>query len=128
MEAVLVAADESSHKAKKHRVSSAPLTAAAAQPPSSEAEDLSLTKGDGTGGDTAAEQRLSKIKWKKMAAQVLKEHSGTLKLSKLQQQLRFAAQVSDNHAALADALIQSRLSGSSQFLIKKKSVMLASAQ
>lgn len=127
MEAVLVAADESSHKAKKHRASDALLTAAAALPPSSEAEDLSVTKGDGTRGDTTAEQRLNKIKWKKMAAQVLREHNGTLKLSKLQKQLRVAAQVSDIHAAAADALIQSLLNGSSQFLIKEKTVMLASA-
>lgn len=105
-----------------------PLTAAAAAPPPPvEAEDLSVIEGDGTGGDATAKQRLDKIKWKKMAAQVLRDHNGTLKLSKLQQQLRVAAQVSDDHAAHADTLIQSRLNGSSQFLIKKKTVMLASA-
>lgn len=127
---MLVAADESSHKAKKHKACDTPL-AAAAVPLSSEAKDLAGANGHGTGEDTTAllrEQRLTHIKWKKLAAQVLKEHNGTLKLSKLQKQLRLAAQVSDDHAAVADAVIQSRLKGSSQFLMKGRSVLLASAQ
>lgn len=124
-----VAAEESSHKAKKHKASDAPLTAAVV-PPSSEAEDLAVTNSERTGEGTIAllrEERLNKIKWKKLAAQVLKEHNGVLKLSKLQKQLRLATQVSDDEAAIADAEIQSRLKGSSQFLMKGRNVLLASA-
>ena len=128
-----VSVNESSHKAKKHKASDAPLTAvatAAAAAALNKAEDLAASSGDGTGEDTAAllrEERLNKIKWKKLAMQVLKGHNGAVKLSKLQKQLRAAAQVSDDQAAIADAVIQSRLKGSSQFLMKGKSVQLASA-
>ena len=126
-----VAVDESSHKSKKHKASDAPSTAVAPTAAARrEAEDLAVSDSDDAGEDTTAllrEQRLNKIKWKKLAAQVLKEHNGTLKLAKLQKQLRLAAQVSDDHAAAADAVIQSRLKGSSQFLMKGKSVLLASA-
>ena len=125
------AADESSHKAKKHKASDASHNAAAQAGTAAgqnEAEDVAVTTGDGTAEATTAvlgDQGLTKIKWKKLAAQVLKQHKGALKLSKLQKELRLAAQVSDDHAADADAVIRSRLEGSSQFLFKGKSVQLA---
>lgn len=131
VEAVPVSVNESAHKAKKHKASDAPLTAVAtAAAAMNTAEDLVASSGDGTGEDTTAllrEERLNKIKWKKLAIQVLKGHKGALKLSKLQKQLRLAAHVNDDQAAIADAVIQSRLKGSSQFLMKGKSVLLASA-
>lgn len=128
---MLVAVNESSHKVKKHKASATPLTAVApAATALSEAEDLAINDSDSTPEDTAAllrEERLNKIKWKKLAVQILKEHNGTLKLSKLQKQLRLAAQVSDDQAAMANKVIQSRLNSSSQFVIKGKSALLASA-
>ena len=126
-----VAVDESSHKAKKHKASDAPPTAVAPAAALSETEDLATAEGDGTGeGITALlrKERLNKIKWKKLAVKILKGHDGALKLSKLQKQLRLAAQVSDDEAVIADGVIQSRLKGSSQFHMQGKSVSLAAAQ
>lgn len=132
--AMPAAADELSHKAKKHKASAASLgaaTSASTVAVLSENEDLAVANGNGTAGEATTgldrEQRMDKVKWKKLAAQILKEHKGGLKLSKLQKQLRLAAHVGDDHAADADAIIQSRLKGSSQFLMKGKSVVLASA-
>lgn len=134
MQAVPAAADESSHTDKKHKASVAPLTAAVPARiavVSSGSDDLGMANGNGAvveaGTVSGREQRLDKIKWKKLAAQVLKEHKGALKLSKLQRRLRLAAQVGDDRAADADAVIQSRLKGSSQFLLKGNSVLLAAA-
>lgn len=134
VESVPAAADESSHKDKKNKASVVPLTAAvparAAAVPSG-SDDLGMANGNGAAAEATTvlsrEQRLDKIKWKKLAAQILKEHKGVLKLSKLQRRLRLAAQVGDDRAADADAVIQSRLKSSSQFLLKGNSVLLATA-
>ncbi|DBA94274.1 hypothetical protein WJX77_002446 [Trebouxia sp. C0004] len=72
-------------------------------------------------------QKLETIKWKKMALQALKgSRHNCMKLSKLQKQLRIAAKISDVLSADADALITSRLKGSSQFVMKGKMVSLGS--
>ena len=96
---------------------------------STEAADAAVTGQDdttpATGPDSEKKQSLDKIKWKKLATLILKQSQGPVKLSKLQKQLRLAAQVHDNFAADANAAIESRLKGSSQFEVKGKSVMLA---
>ena len=58
--------------------------------------------------------------------QILKQHHKALKLSKLQKQLRLMAHVSSDMHADADMIIASRLKGSSQFVVKGKSISLAS--
>ena len=91
-------------------------------------DEARLSNGDST--DIAAAptmQKLETIKWKKMAVQALKgSRDNCTKLSKLQKQLRVAANVSDVLSADADTLIASRLKGSSQFVIKGKMVSLSS--
>ncbi|DBA89675.1 TPA: hypothetical protein ACH3X2_004567 [Trebouxia sp. C0005] len=73
-------------------------------------------------------QRLESIKWKKMALQALKSsRDNCMRLSKLQKQLRVAANVSDVLSVDADTLIASRLQGSSQFVIQGKMVSLGSS-
>ncbi len=85
---------------------------------------------NGDSADIAAAptmQKLETIKWKKMALQALKgSKESCMKLSKLQKQLRVAANVSDVMTADADTLIASRLKGSSQFVMKGKLVSLGS--
>ena len=82
------AADEAPHKVKKQKSSTA-------QPGTTESA---------TGQDTAeledmvalSQKQLDKIKWKQPVVQVLKNSKdSSMKLSKLQKQLRLAAQVSD---------------------------------
>ena len=72
-------------------------------------------------------QKLETIKWKKLALQALKgSRDNCMKLSKLQKQLRVAANVSDVLSANADTVIASRLKSSSQFVVKGKMVFLGS--
>ena len=90
-------------------------------------DEARLSNGDSA--DIAAAptlQKLETIKWKKMALQALKGRDSCMKLSKLQKQLRIAANVSDFLSADADTLIVSRLKGSSQFVMKGKMVSLGS--
>ena len=82
------------------------------------------------GAFTAAARKsvLEKFKWKKLAVQALQEHHGTLKLSKLQKQLRVAANLNDDLlVAHANAAIESRLKGSSQFVFTGKTITLAAS-
>lgn len=133
-EAEPAAADGSSRKVKKVKLSqglvtgSAPATSADG---SSQAADAAVSGRDDTSaasmGASARTQSLDKIKWKKLALQLLKQSQGPVKLSKLQKQLRLAAQVHDDFAADANAMIDYRLKGSSQFEMKGKSVMLATS-
>ncbi len=85
-----------------------------------------LANGESVDNTSApSKQKLDKIKWKKLAMQVLQDSNGSMKLSKLQKQLRTAAKVSED--VTADALIASRLNGSSQFVMKGKLVSLAAS-
>ena len=89
-----------------------------------EDEGATLTNGQAALNPSFCVHNLEKVKWKKLANQVLVDNKGSMKLTKLQKQLRLAAKVSTDSAAVADALISARLIGSSQFVVKGKTVCL----
>ena len=114
------AADEAPHKVKKQKLSTA-------QPGTTE----TATNQDAAELENApalSQKLLDKIKWKKLAVQLLKNSKdSSMKLSKLQKQLRLVAQVNDASTAAANALIESRLKGSTQFVMKGSLVCLAAS-
>ena len=114
------AADEAPHKVKKQKLSTAQpaTTKTATDQDAAELEDM----------PALTQKQLDKIKWKKLAVQALKNSKdSSMKLSKLQKQLRLAAQVSDALTAAANASIESRLKGSTQFVMKGSLVCLAAS-
>ena len=118
------AADELLLKAKKPKLSATMSTAQETPEEAGHEAD----NGDATDEKAAvSKQKLEKIKWKKLATQVLTQSEGCMKFSKLQKELRLTAQVSKALTAEADALIASRLKGSSQFVVKGKMVSMAAA-
>ena len=124
------AADELPPEAKRSRVSGASLNDPHVAYGSIKSADTAVANSDVVAvtaeQQELAIQKLQKIKWKKLAMQILKQHNKALKLSKLQKQLRLLAHVTRDMDADADVIIASRLKGSSQFTVKGKSVSLAS--
>ena len=114
------AADEAPHKVKKQKSSTAQpgTTESATDQDAAELEDMLAL----------SQKQLDKIKWKKLAVEVLKSSKdSSMKLSKLQKQLCLAAHISDALTAGANALVESRLKSSSQFVMKGNLVCLAAS-
>ena len=75
---------------------------------------------DGSG----AAAMMKQLKIKKLARKVLQNNGGRLKMGKLQQKVRAAANFSED--AAADSLIEAKLCSSKQFVCEGKYVCLAS--